>query len=298
MAVERIAGAGGEPPAVIAPAASLFAARSARFAALAAGHALGDWLEFLGRAAAAQHSILLAAPVAAPAPALVAGAREHGLPPLSAVSWPRAPVWQEQLCRLADTLAPQAPAAARASLLALRTAPAGQWERLADQVVRAEFADADIGRLPFVALALQTYWTGLAAAMADPAPRLAEAPGRCPCCGYLPVAAVQRQAGEVANLRYLQCALCNTQWHLPRIQCAECGAQREVHYRQIENLDSAVRAEVCDACRGYLKIVHCDRDPGADAVADDLASLALDLLLDQAGYGRIGPNPLYLGGGS
>ena len=59
---------------------------------------------------------------------------------------------------------------------------------------------------------------------------------------------------------------------------------------QIETQDGAVRAETCDHCRSYLKIVYQEKDPWVDPVADDLATLALDLLLDEAGYARSGPN--------
>jgi FdhE protein len=39
-----------------------------------------------------------------------------------------------------------------------------------------------------------------------------------------------------------------------------------------------------------------EKAPSVDPVADDLATLALDLLVDEAGYSRSGPNLLLLGG--
>jgi FdhE protein len=51
-----------------------------------------------------------------------------------------------------------------------------------------------------------------------------------------------------------------------------------------------VDAENCPECQTYLKIVHQDKDPLADPVADDLASLTLDLLMDEADYARSGIN--------
>jgi len=53
----------------------------------------------------------------------------------------------------------------------------------------------------------------------------------------------------------------------------------------------AVRAETCEACKSYLKIVYSEKD-AVDPVADDLATLALDILVDEAGYSRSGPNLL------
>ena len=54
-----------------------------------------------------------------------------------------------------------------------------------------------------------------------------------------------------------------------------------------------VRAETCDACKSYLKILYREKSPEADPVADDLATLALNLLVDEAGYDRMSPNLLF-----
>ena len=48
----------------------------------------------------------------------------------------------------------------------------------------------------------------------------------------------------------------------------------------------------CDSCRCYPKIFYQERDMGVELVADDLASLALDLLMSEAGYHRASGNPL------
>ena len=50
--------------------------------------------------------------------------------------------------------------------------------------------------------------------------------------------------------------------------------------------------EACDDCGHYLKIVHSDRDPFVEPVADDLASVTLDLLVSDAGWRRHGLNLL------
>ncbi|MBL0094515.1 MAG: formate dehydrogenase accessory protein FdhE [Piscinibacter sp.] len=46
----------------------------------------------------------------------------------------------------------------------------------------------------------------------------------------------------------------------------------------------------------YLKIMHTDRDPFVDPVADDLASVTLDLLVSDAGLQRHGVNLMLLFG--
>ena len=61
---------------------------------------------------------------------------------------------------------------------------------------------------------------------------------------------------------------------------------------------AAVEAETCEACRHYLKIVHMERDAHVEPMADDLATLTLDLLVSDAGYQRHGTNLLLLFGDS
>ncbi|OYW96042.1 MAG: formate dehydrogenase accessory protein FdhE, partial [Pseudomonadales bacterium 32-61-5] len=59
-----------------------------------------------------------------------------------------------------------------------------------------------------------------------------------------------------------------------------------------------VQAEACGECHSYLKVAQRELHGRADPVADDLASLALDLLLAEKGeYERIGYNPWFITGG-
>jgi FdhE protein len=44
-----------------------------------------------------------------------------------------------------------------------------------------------------------------------------------------------------------------------------------------------------------VKILHSHKDPSLDCVADDVASLGLDLLMREAGYKRGGVNPFLVG---
>jgi FdhE protein len=84
-----------------------------------------------------------------------------------------------------------------------------------------------------------------------------------------------------------------------RIHCTGCGAAgKDIGYQTLQREDasddgtSATRAETCENCRGYRKIVYRENDPAVEPVADDLASLALDVLLSEHGYHRLSANPL------
>ena len=288
---------GSDPSALIFPDPShIFTDRSRRFTALAEGHSLADWLSFLGRLTQVQHDLLQEYPPDLPLPgeAALALARNHRLPPLPAASWPRHPSWLRALSSLARELAPHAPPPAQDTLERLQTMDAATLEHIADSILRLE---PDDGRqtefIPFVAAALQVHWTALAARQNQTTLAPLDVPGVCPCCGFLPVASIVRRDGEVANRRYLHCGLCNTEWHLVRVSCAACSDSNRMAYQYIEGSDGAIRAETCDACKSYLKILYPEKSSQADPVADDLSTLALDLLVFEAGYGRMSPNLLF-----
>ncbi|MPM76655.1 Protein FdhE [bioreactor metagenome] len=154
---------------------------------------------------------------------------------------------------------------------------------------------AHAAELPFVAAALQVVFTQMASQLDARHLQKLDAHGVCPCCGSLPVASVVRLGATINNLRYLHCSLCNTEWNVPRATCTTCDTDKEVSLHEIEGSKGAVRAETCDACKSYLKIVYQEKDPKVDPVADDLATLPLDMLVDEAGYERSGPNLLLIG---
>ncbi len=288
--------AAGEPPGVLAPdPARVFLVRAERFEQLATGHPLGAWLGFLAALTRVQHRAIASYPtLTLPDADALALACAHRMPVVPAQSWQRAPVWRDVLAALCADLLPLAPTAAVPKLQLLQALPAADLEALAEQVLHTDYTGPDNALLPYVAAALQVHWTAAASRLAASL-QVLDAPGVCPCCGFLPVGSVVKSAGDVANLRYLHCALCNTEWNLVRVKCAACDATESIGYRLLEDADAqrreAVRAETCDSCHSYLKIIYQEKG-GVDPVADDLATLALDILLDEAGYGRAGPNLL------
>ena len=290
----------GEPPAILAPEADLFLTRAQRFDALADGHSLGDWLRFLGALSRAQHEALLALPTHLPLPdaTALATTRQHRMPPLPAQSWPRNPAWLNTVRALAVAVRGAAPESSRADLDRLAGLPDDRLEVLAERVLHTELYGDDLTLLPYVAAALQVLWTGLAQRVAPNLVPL-DVPGVCPCCGFLPVASVVRTAADVSNLRYLHCALCNTEWNLVRVKCSACDSTAGIAYQELSGEavrePGTVRAETCDSCHSYLKIVFQEKG-SVDPVADDLATLALDILIDEAGYSRAGPNLLFMPG--
>lgn len=284
-------------PFLLPARATVFAERADRFAALARGHSLGDWLDFLGQLTRAQHAALQALPeLPLPDARTLAQARSHGMPPLNASSLAHPAIWRDVLRQLATALGPDdAPAAARDTLAVLAAAADAQLEALAATLLAGALQAGDSAALPFVAAALQVVFTAEASQLAASQLQTLDAHGVCPCCGSLPVASVVRLGAAIDNLRYLHCSLCNSEWNVPRAVCTACATDKGVALHEIAGSNGAVRAETCDSCRSYLKIVYQEKDAQVDPVADDLATLALDMLVDEAGYERAGPNLLLIG---
>jgi FdhE protein len=115
-------------------------------------------------------------------------------------------------------------------------------------------------------------------------------------CGSLPLASLVHSKGSLAGSRFLVYSLCAAEWHLVRIKCANCHSTKGIAYLEIEGTGGPVKAETCDECRTYTKIPYTEKAPEADAFADDLASLGLDLLVGVAGWRRAVPNPFLLSG--
>ena len=265
-------------------ARALFTRRAERFAALAHGHAAGDYLGFLAALTAAQ---------------AVAATRLRPPPPPSPEGRPLdlalglAAGWRETLGPVLDALASaDMPEPARAALARLRRLPAVELDRLGSRVLLGDaLAGQDVAAAPVVGAALQVVWAGRAEALPVAAvQRVAEG---CPACGAPPVVGVV--LGD-DKLRYLVCGLCATQWHHTRVQCVLCRSAARLSYFTVDGDDGPAKAEACDACQAYLKLLYVEKAPRLEPVADDVGSLALDLLMAEKGYQRLGPNPLLVVG--
>lgn len=283
----------------------VFARRAARLRQLAADAAIGDYLQFLAVLVDAQHAALADLLEALPTAGHVERLGEHGMPPIHASSWPRAQQWRETLESLCAALAARVgfPAGVSESISTIRRATPAAIEAQAKSILDAQTDAIDARIAPLVMAALQVHWVALASHFVADGVKALDIPGVCPLCGTLPVASIVCAQSPYQGYRYLHCALCATEWHMVRVQCTQCGASgKSIAYHSLEcntagkklgeEGGAAVRAETCEECHGYRKILYQERDPGVDPVADDVASLALDLLLGEQGYQRASGNPL------
>ena len=292
------------------PEPGVFAERAVRLRQLAAGHAMRDFLLFVAELAEAQHRSLKAgAAVPLPTADEVEAAARAGQPLLATDTWPRAAVWRESLRALLQDLGRHlADGPAKAAALALAAATDEHVETQAGRLLTGVMLGLDMAAAPLIAAGLQLHWVRLAQQTAAahaggavaPFGRIDD-PTRCPCCGSRPVASVERLGAEGA--RYLACGLCATQWHYVRIKCTHCQSTKGISLQNLVAADAAapetqpaVQAECCSECGHYLKLMHPARDNGIEPVADDLATLTLDLLVSEEGLQRHGLNLLLLFG--
>jgi FdhE protein len=285
--------------------ATVFARRAMRLRELSASTSIGDYLRFLAVLVDVQHAALADLSVSIPTPAHIKLSTEHGMPPIQPAAWPRTDAWFETLKTICEALAAhrEFPAGVTEMISRIRRAPLHWVDGQADALLQSGDEAIDAAAAPIVMASLQVHWAALAASFTADRVSPLDVPGLCPLCGSQPVASVVYAQSPYQGYRYLHCALCAAEWHMVRVQCTRCGASgKNIAYQSAtigtneENdgsaTETAVRAETCEECHGYRKILYQEKDPGVEPVADDLASLNLDLLLGQKGYYRASGNPL------
>lgn len=277
--------------------ASVFADRAARLRRLAPGHPLSAYLLLMAALAEGQHEAIKTCSAPGASQERLELAQSHGMPPLQATGWQRDPLWRDILAGLLKHMSqtPDLPAQANDIIQALQNTLAtdeAALEAQADAVLAERENEVNAAFAPFIMAALQVYWTSLAADFNPSDLPVVSPKGVCPLCGSLPVASVVHVGGQADGIRYLCCSLCSSEWHLVRVTCSHCDDTKKIAYHQIEEGVEGIKAESCDQCQTYRKIFYQEKVLDVDPVADDLASLTLDMLMGEAGYSRASGNPL------
>ena len=276
----------------------IFETRAERLRRLAPGHPLAAFLELI--AGLADLQVRLAREAGAPAPSLVSPehikmASEHRMPLLDLPAWRPGPWYRAALRRIVREL-PRDGLPEETRLIAARLAEADddQLGALGIAAVTRTVSSAAAGEAVFAVAALQVEFAHYAAQLDPRAGRPLEASGLCPACGSPPVSGVV-VADEAYGRRYLTCSLCCSAWNHVRVNCIVCGDEKKVAYQEIEGGNGAVKAETCDACGSYSKLLYASKDAHVEPFADDLASFGLDLLIGESGWKRHAPNPFLQG---
>lgn len=274
--------------------ATHFATRAARLRKLADHNPIGGYVRLMAVLVDAQQQALERFTASMPARDSIANAQRHSMPILPALSGERDPQWRDVLRRLTDRVeAAGAVTPALAGVLdTLRAMSDEQLDAQADALLAQRYAEVSPATAPFIMAALQVVWADLASRLDVQDVPYVDASGVCPVCGVPPVASIVRVGGAWQGYRYTQCGLCGTEAHVVRVKCTNCDSTKGIAYHGIDGGSPALKAESCDECHTYRKIGYQEKDYDFEPLADDLASLTLDLLMSDAGYRRASPNPL------
>ena len=286
-----------KPPFVRLPEpARLFAARAARLRQLGESGDLAPYLRFVASIAELQSRLAaeLPPPAAPPAEARARAAR-HAMPPLERTGLAGDATLERTLGALvAGAAALDLPAPARAALERLaagdRNSRAGMVANVLGDTIPADA----IAEHALVAAALQVHFAALASQL-DPAALKPVADGACPACGAPPATSLVVGWPEAEGTRYCSCSLCATLWNYVRAKCALCGSTKSISFREIDGGAGDVKAEICGVCDGYVKVLYQHKNPALDPVADDIATLGLDILVRELDVRRGGVNPFLAG---
>jgi len=260
------------------PAEDLFLRRSRRLQHLAKNHALENYLLFLTELTRWQHDELLSSTQLPPVDNhLLLQCKTHRLPPLAPAGWPRHASWRTAVQRAIAATDSSLPQEGKTALAPLRRGDTAWMERQADLLLHNPGEKSlDVAAALFIGAALQVHWAFWARSLIGLDLGFSGHSPHCPVCGSAPVSAIVHAGGASSGLRYLQCSLCSSQWHVVRAKCSQCENTKDIEYYGLEKMYEAVRIEMCPACRSSLKVVFQEKDAAVDAVADDIASLAVD----------------------
>ncbi len=277
----------------------LFTRRAERFDHLARDGALSPYLGFLGQLSRVQADLAGRLPAPEPVPLTQRDrAREHAMPPLDRSGFAGDRALDETLEAFFDAAAAVAkPAAATDALDLVRQAGPEALVTMVDNVAADAIPFEGLATHLYVAAGMQVHAARRVATLvaADLVPL---GVGLCPACGGPPVCSVVVGFMGADGARYAACSFCGTLWNEVRIKCLACGSTKGVGYRAVETgggEDATVKAEVCDECRSWVKILYQNRNPSLDPVADDVASLGLDVMMRDTEYRRAGFDPFLLG---
>lgn len=282
-------------PRVILPAAkSVFATRAARLKQLAADNPLEDYLKLIAVISEAQEKVFDKYEVPGVSAEKIESSQKYGMPAWQPDTIERDAVWLKILNDILQHLietegVPSVAVEVAQSLVKTIKENPQAIENIADRVLAD--LDADPALAPVIMAALQVYWTqGVIALGEENLPVVQKESGVCPCCGSLPVSSVV-QIGANHGIRYLSCSLCSTLWHLVRVVCSTCQSTKDISFYHLEGELEAIKAEACPSCNTYRKIFYQEKDIYVDPIADDLATLQLDVLMAEEGFERASGNP-------
>ncbi|RZN58460.1 formate dehydrogenase accessory protein FdhE [Avibacterium paragallinarum] len=265
---------------------NLYQRRAERLRTLAQEHPMADYLNFVANIADCQLELLNEQPVTQK----IEINTETSVP-LALEKWQRDPQWRDLLRSLLHKMKQKGNENVEATIENLTKAADAELEQLADKLLTQQFSEVGSDKALFLWAALSLYWVQLAQQLPQNSKmESSEDLHLCPVCNAPPTASLVHFGSE-QGLRYLHCSLCESEWNLVRSKCSHCHQTGKLDYWSIDSEFAAVKAESCGDCHSYLKILYQDKDPYVESAADDLASIYLDIEMEEKGFSRSGLNP-------
>jgi FdhE protein len=276
----------------------LFKERTRRLEGLAENSRLAPYLRFLAGITKAQHELVSQLPPLDPLPAeQVTRARENAMPPIDRSAIGSSPLFRETLKQFfAGIQTLDMPVAAAEALARVQAIDEETLLWMVDNIAVDNVPMERIAEHLFVAAAIQIHAARIAATL-DATALVPIQVGVCPACGGKPVASMVIGFQGAEGARYAACSCCSTMWNEVRVKCLTCGSTKGVGYRAVETgtEEATIKAEVCDTCSSWVKILYQNKNPSLEVIADDVASLGLDLLMKDTDYKRAGFDPFLMG---
>lgn len=275
------------PPLLFANPKNLYQRRAERLRKLAEDSPFMEYLIFAAEIAEAQLKVLQDLPL--PKDKRLSAVDFPQVFPLDAKNWQRDEMWLKMLSALLLEL--KGKVNIEATIDWLEKASHIELNTLADKLLAQDYHAVSSDKAVFIWAALSLYWLQLTQQLPKNAKKESAAQLQvCPVCGSVPTASVIH-FGSTQGLRYLHCALCESEWNLVRSKCSNCDNSGKVGYWSLDSENAAVKAESCGDCNTYLKVMYQEKDPDVEPIADDLASLFLDMEMEEKEFARSGVNP-------
>ncbi|QIQ22296.1 formate dehydrogenase accessory protein FdhE [Zophobihabitans entericus] len=269
---------------------TLYHHRLKRLTELAKDNPFSEYLKFCAQLVAKQEQLLKEYPIQKDLADVVKQGAEKNLAPLSLDNYSLTDEWEIYLKPLCQALKGYNPEIDK-TIEVLESETKSSLQEQAISLIKGELSHIDSNKAIFIWTALSLYYSQLASQLPGKAKvDIVEQRQYCPVCRAAPIASVIH-LGQNVGLRYLHCSLCETEWNVTRVICTNCEDTSALDYYSLDKELSSVKAECCESCNSYLKVFYQDLDPHLEVIADDLATLILDIKTEEEGFTKTGQNP-------
>ena len=113
----------------------------------------------------------------------------------------------------------------------------------------------------------------------------------CPVCGMPPVVSYLGNDTGAEGLRIARCGVCHAEWSVNWTACLSCGNENDDELALFHpEQGREVMMQLCRKCGEYTKIVDFRERGPVTPEMEDIATLSLDLWMQDQGHKKLFPN--------